>query len=153
MTLPLAESMRRRGLARAAEFAPAAWEQAFAAFIEGVLDAPPWPCVDRVKARRRPRRVAMRCALDAAEELSELPADYNDVTTGHLASLKRAIKRKLLHQFKRAYVDAIARQQSAFNAQMVRAMREMAATVAALEARLAALSPVAPEPNKEESVP
>jgi glycosyltransferase involved in cell wall biosynthesis len=44
-----------------------------------------------------------------------LPTDYCDVTTGLGAPLKRWVKQKLLNNFRRAYVDVLARQQTEFN--------------------------------------
>src|SRR5262249_43264645 len=57
----------------------------------------------------------LQAALVEAERLHQLPDDYTDVTEGLLAGVKRRIKRKLLGNFKTAYVDVLSRQQSAFN--------------------------------------
>jgi glycosyltransferase involved in cell wall biosynthesis len=76
---------------------------------------------------------ALQAALLRAEELKQLPDDYADITEGWLASVKRRIKSKLLNNFKRAYVDVLARQQSAFNQQVVRLLQELAEYCAALE--------------------
>jgi glycosyltransferase involved in cell wall biosynthesis len=71
--------------------------------------------------------------LDEADRLQGLPDDYLDVTHGALARIKRTIKRKILHNFKAAYVDVLSRQQSAFNRQMVNAVRELADCCAMLD--------------------
>ena len=57
--------------------------------------------------------------LPKAHRLQQLPADYVDVTEGRLAPVKRAIKRKLLHNFKHGYVDVLSRQQSQVNGQLI----------------------------------
>jgi glycosyltransferase involved in cell wall biosynthesis len=76
---------------------------------------------------------AAQAALVEAERLRQLPDDYTDVTEGAFASLKRRIKRKLLGNFKRAYVDVLSRQQSACNAQLLSALRELAECCATLD--------------------
>src|SRR5262249_57682924 len=53
--------------------------------------------------------------LVEAHRLQKLPDDYTDVTQGRFASWKAWIKRKLLGNFKPAYVDALSRQHSPFN--------------------------------------
>src|SRR5262249_54146068 len=63
--------------------------------------------------------------LAEAESLAELPAGYTDVSEGTLASLKRTIKQKLLHQFQTAYVDVLSRQQTAMNRVMLEAIHEL----------------------------
>lgn len=75
----------------------------------------------------------IRAALAEAAALARLPVDYTDVCVGWLAALKRWIKRKLLGNFKRAYVDVLSRQQSACNEHMVAAVRELAECVTTLE--------------------
>jgi hypothetical protein len=75
---------------------------------------------------------AVQAALVEAEQLHELPADYTDITQGWLASWKRRIKAKLLNNFKRAYVDVLARQQSAFNRHVLHAVQELAECCATL---------------------
>lgn len=74
-----------------------------------------------------------RAALAEAEERHRLPDDYTDVTEGLFASWKRRIKAKLLGNFKRAYVDVLARQQSAVNRQLLTALHELAETCALLD--------------------
>ncbi len=63
--------------------------------------------------------------LDEAQQLETLPEDYLDLTQGLLAGLKHRIKKKLLHNFKVAYIDVLSRQQSAFNRQMLSLMQEL----------------------------
>src|SRR5262249_14318273 len=72
-------------------------------------------------------------ALVEADRLQRLPEDYTDVTEGTFAKLKRRIKRKLLGNFKHAYVDVLSRQQSAFNAQLLSGVRELAECCAPLD--------------------
>jgi glycosyltransferase involved in cell wall biosynthesis len=71
--------------------------------------------------------------LTEADRLQRLPEDYVDVTEGLLASLKRRIKSKLLGNFKRAYVDVLSRQQSAFNRQVLAALQELTECLATLD--------------------
>jgi glycosyltransferase involved in cell wall biosynthesis len=75
----------------------------------------------------------VQTALAAAEGKQNLPSDYIDVTQGFLAKWKRLIKHKLLANFKRAYVDVLARQQSAFNRQTLTALQELAECCALLD--------------------
>jgi glycosyltransferase involved in cell wall biosynthesis len=76
---------------------------------------------------------AVQAALLRAEKLKQLPDDYADITEGWLARWKRRIKSKLLNNFKRAYVDVLSRQQSAFNQQVVQLLQELAEYCATLE--------------------
>jgi hypothetical protein len=71
--------------------------------------------------------------LAEAQRLHRLPDDYVDVSEGPLAPLKRRLKRKLLGNFKQAYVDVLARQQSAFNQQILSAVQELAECLATLD--------------------
>jgi glycosyltransferase involved in cell wall biosynthesis len=71
--------------------------------------------------------------LAEAQRLQRLPDDYLDVTEGLLASLKRRLKRKLLGNFKHAYVDVLSRQQSAFNRQILSVLAELAECCASLD--------------------
>src|SRR5262249_27600500 len=64
-------------------------------------------------------------ALVRATQLQALPNDYVDITEGWFASCKRWLKRKLLNNFKRAYVDPLSRQQSAFNHEVLHALHEL----------------------------
>ncbi len=63
--------------------------------------------------------------LSEADRLQRLPDDYLDITQGKLASVKRKIKKKLLHNFKTAYIDVLSRQQSAFNRQIISVVKEL----------------------------
>jgi hypothetical protein len=100
---------------------------------------------------------AAQAALAEAQRLQQLPDDYLDVTEGFLANLKRRVKRKLLGNFKHAYVDVLSRQQSAFNRQLVTAVQQLAESCAALDhavrllndrlARLERQAPAAPTPT------
>lgn len=75
----------------------------------------------------------VRGALVEAQERRDLPSDYLDVTQGWLAGLKRRIKRKLLGNFKHAYVDVLSRQQSAFNRLVLTALGELGECCATLD--------------------
>jgi glycosyltransferase involved in cell wall biosynthesis len=68
----------------------------------------------------------VQTALSAAEQRQTLPDDYTDITEGLLSAWKRRIKRKLLGNFKHAYVDVLSRQQSAFNRHILTALQELA---------------------------
>jgi len=72
-------------------------------------------------------------ALAEAQRLQRLPDNYTDVTEGRFARWKRWIKRKLLGNFQHAYVDVLSRQQSAVNAQLVTALRELTECCATLD--------------------
>jgi glycosyltransferase involved in cell wall biosynthesis len=80
-----------------------------------------------------PMLALIQTALADAERLHRLPADYADVTQGWFAAGKRWLKRKLLGNFKRAYVDVLSRQQSAFNARLLDVLRELAECCATLD--------------------
>jgi hypothetical protein len=75
----------------------------------------------------------IRSALMEAMVCQQLPDDYTDVTEGRFAKWKRWIKRKLLGNFKHAYVDVLSRQQSRFNQQILTALTELADYCATLE--------------------
>jgi hypothetical protein len=75
----------------------------------------------------------VQAALVEANRLQRLPDDYTDVTEGLLASWKRRVKRKLLGNFKHAYVDVLSRQQSGFNRQLLGAVQELAECCATLD--------------------
>jgi len=64
--------------------------------------------------------------LPITQQLQQLPSDYVDVTEGRFAPVKRWIKRKLLNNFKQAYVDGLSRQQSQVNGQMVVMIQQLA---------------------------
>jgi glycosyltransferase involved in cell wall biosynthesis len=72
-------------------------------------------------------------ALVEAGRVRQLPDDYLDVTEGLLAGWKRRIKRKLLGNFKHAYVDVLSRQQSAFNQHVLTALQELTECCATLD--------------------
>lgn len=76
---------------------------------------------------------AVTHTLPQAHRLQQLPTDYVDVTEGTLAPVKRAIKRKLLHNFKHAYVDVLSRQQSQVNGQLVLMIQQLAECCAMLD--------------------
>src|SRR5262249_54064259 len=78
-----------------------------------------------------------------AERLHRLPDDYRDVTQGWLASWKRRAKEKLLNNFKRAYVDVLSQQQTAFNRQLLTAVEELAEGFTVLWQKLEGNSAVA----------
>jgi glycosyltransferase involved in cell wall biosynthesis len=64
-------------------------------------------------------------ALAEVQRLQQLPDSYPDVTQGWLAAWKAWIKRKLLGNFKHAYVDVLSRQQSAVNRQLLSILQEL----------------------------
>lgn len=127
---------RERGLARCAAFASARWHSRFNDILEAILHNP-------ARERRQPQAVLRRHevlarALNEANLCRQLPDGYVDVSTGWFAGPKRWLKRKLLGNFQRAYVDVLARRQTAFNQHLLLAVRELAETVTDLERRLAA---------------
>jgi glycosyltransferase involved in cell wall biosynthesis len=75
----------------------------------------------------------IRAALLEAMACQCLPDDYLDVTEGRFAKWKRWIKRKLLGNFKHAYIDVLSRQQSRFNQQILTVLTELADYCATLE--------------------
>jgi glycosyltransferase involved in cell wall biosynthesis len=72
-------------------------------------------------------------ALVEARRLERLPDNYTDVTEGWFARGKRWLKHKLLGNFKKAYVDVLSRQQSAVNAHLLTALRELTECCATLD--------------------
>jgi glycosyltransferase involved in cell wall biosynthesis len=84
---------------------------------------------------------SVQAALAEAECRQNLPSDYIDVSEGFLAKWKRWIKRKLLANFKHAYVDVLSRQQSAFNRQTLTALQELAECCALLSQATGTRSP------------
>jgi glycosyltransferase involved in cell wall biosynthesis len=72
-------------------------------------------------------------ALAEAHALQRLPDNYIDVSTGRFATFKRWIKRKILGNFKRAYVDVLSRQQSGFNQKLLHALQELSECCATLD--------------------
>lgn len=75
--------------------------------------------------------------LERAASLSQLPTGYVDVSEGWFAGLKRWIKRKILKQFQTAYVDVLARQQSAYNRAVADTIRDLTEQLAQLKEQLA----------------
>ena len=78
-------------------------------------------------------------AVGEAHGKQTLPDDYVDVTEGILAGLKKGIKRKVLGNFKHAYVDVLSRQQSHVNQQLVTAVQHLAECCATLDHALQTL--------------
>lgn len=70
-----------------------------------------------------------RSALSHAKRIEKLPDDYVDVSEGKLAGLKRSLKRKLLNNFRKAYVDVAFRQQSDLNEKLIAVMSLLLETV------------------------
>jgi glycosyltransferase involved in cell wall biosynthesis len=75
----------------------------------------------------------VRDLLARARDVQQLPDTYVDITEGRLARWKRWVKQKLLHNFKRAYVDVLSRQQSQVNRQLVTAVQQLAECCATLD--------------------
>jgi hypothetical protein len=82
---------------------------------------------------------AVQAPLAAAHALQRLPDDYLDVTEGRCARLKRWLKRKLLGNFKKGYVDVLSRQQTQVNQHLLLAVQHLAEHCAALEHALQGL--------------
>jgi hypothetical protein len=80
-----------------------------------------------------PMLEAVQAALVDAGRQQRLPDGYTDVTEGMFATAKRWIKRKLLGNFQRAYVDVLSRQQSVFNQQLLAALTELSECCATLD--------------------
>jgi hypothetical protein len=74
-----------------------------------------------------------QAALVEANRLHALPDDYTDITEGALAGLRQRIKKKLLGNFKKAYVDVLSRQQSACNKQLLEAIQTLTECCATLD--------------------
>ncbi|MFT3879591.1 MAG: glycosyltransferase family 4 protein [Gemmatales bacterium] len=70
-----------------------------------------------------------RSVLSQAKRMEKLPEDYVDVSEGKLAGLKRSLKRKLLNNFRKAYVDVAFRQQSDLNEKLIAVMSLLLETV------------------------
>jgi glycosyltransferase involved in cell wall biosynthesis len=92
---------------------------------------------------------AAQTALAEAQKRQLLPDDYTDVCEGRFAKWKRWLKRKLLGNFKHAYVDVLSRQQSAFNRQLVAALQELAECCMLLDRAQTAV----PRDRREEAPP
>ncbi|HMP01496.1 MAG TPA: glycosyltransferase [Gemmatales bacterium] len=80
-----------------------------------------------------------RRLLAQAQERHQLPDDYVDVTEGRGASLKRYIKRKLLNNLRRAYIDVLSRQQSEVNADLINCLGLVLEQMELLEQEVARL--------------
>jgi hypothetical protein len=80
-----------------------------------------------------PLLAEVQAALVDAHRRRQLPDSYLDVTQGWFASWKAWLKRKLLGNFKHAYVDVLSRQQSAFNQQILTALQELTECCALLD--------------------
>ncbi|HQR07101.1 MAG TPA: glycosyltransferase family 4 protein [Gemmatales bacterium] len=76
-----------------------------------------------------PMLQSARSALSQAKRIENLPEDYVDVSEGKLAGLKRSLKRKLLNNFRKAYVDVAFRQQSDLNEKLIAVMSLLLETV------------------------
>lgn len=81
---------------------------------------------------------SVRQILAQAHRLERLPEDYVDVTEGKFSAAKRLIKRKLLNNFRRAYVDVAFRQQSALNQKLISVMNLLLES-SSLQSNLAAI--------------
>jgi len=81
----------------------------------------------------RPILEAVQAVLGEAERRQQLPEDYTDVTEGFLGTWKHWLKRRLLGNFKHAYVDVLSRQQSAFNRHVLAALQEVVECCATLD--------------------
>jgi glycosyltransferase involved in cell wall biosynthesis len=77
--------------------------------------------------------------LPRTQSLQQLPTDYVDVTEGSLAPIKSFVKRKLLNNFKRGYVDVLSRQQSQVNEQLVLMVQQLAESCALLDHAVAGI--------------
>ncbi|MCS6976974.1 MAG: glycosyltransferase family 4 protein [Gemmatales bacterium] len=119
---PLREVLAEAGRRRAAEFSLERWEQRFAAVVEEVL-----ACPAQVQPAGPTKNEKLLCRLAELHRLQTLPDDYLDITHGPLAEWKKRIKRKLLHNFRTAYVDVLSRQQSRFNTVLVEILTELIA--------------------------
>ncbi|MCI0461557.1 MAG: hypothetical protein L0Z62_31800, partial [Gemmataceae bacterium] len=95
----------------------------------------------------------VQAALQEAEARQRLPDDYLDVTEGLFARWKRRLKQKLLGNFKRAYVDVLSRQQSAFNRQILTALQELAECCATLDHARTVAADVPSDPVPPQAAP
>jgi glycosyltransferase involved in cell wall biosynthesis len=76
---------------------------------------------------------SVQAALAEAHQRQCLPDDYVDITEGWFASWKKRAKRKLLGNFKHAYVDVLSRQQSQVNRELITAVQQLAECCATLD--------------------
>lgn len=72
-------------------------------------------------------------AAREAQRRQKLPEDYLDVTEGWWAGWKRWIKKKLLNNFKQAYVDILSRQQSRVNQELAGAVLQLSEVCLSLD--------------------
>ncbi len=82
----------------------------------------------------------VQAILARAQHLQPLPDNYLDVTEGWFSSWKRWLKKKLLNNFKTAYVDVLSRQQSQVNRELITAVQELAECCATLDHAVRVLS-------------
>ncbi len=117
---PFRDVLVEAGRRRAAQFSLDRWEERFASVVEESMNSP---------ADAEPETAAtdndLCQQLVELHRLRTLPDDYVDVTHGPLAWWKRRIKQKLLHNFRTAYVDVLAQQQSRFNTVLVEILSEL----------------------------
>jgi glycosyltransferase involved in cell wall biosynthesis len=88
---------------------------------------------------RPPFLESVQAALVEAHRLQHLPDDYVDVTQGWFARAKRWIKRKLLNNFKLAYLDVLSRQQTEVNRKLIASAQELSEWCGTLEHALRVL--------------
>lgn len=74
---------------------------------------------------------AAKAALAETHRQRTLPTEYADVTQGFLAPLKAWVKQKVLHNFRKAYMEPLARQQSAVNEGLLTALCRLTEAAAA----------------------
>lgn len=91
---------------------------------------------------------SVRRSLAEARTSAGLPDDYLDVTEGWFARAKRWLKKKLLGNFKTAYVDVLSRQQTQVNRRLVEAVQHLAEACTAMEHALGRLQ--AESKNRED---
>lgn len=112
LNMPVAELMKRNGLARSRKLDRPRWREQLEGVVEDILHA---------TERGKPQLSSVRLdrVLTQVRELANLPDRYTDVSAGWAAKWKQWIKAKLLHNFQHAFVAVIARQQSAWNRRML----------------------------------
>ncbi len=81
----------------------------------------------------------VRRTLPRTHQNCVLPSDYVDVTEGMLAPVKRFIKKKVLHNFKHGYVDAVSRQQSKVNSDLLLMVQQLSECCAMLDQAIVGL--------------
>lgn len=90
--------------------------------------------------------------LPQTYQLQQLPTEYVDVTEGTLAPVKRFLKKKVLNNFKHAYVDVLSRQQSQLNSNVVTMIQQLVECCTLLDQRLAALENSTSDVMEEDTV-